>query len=85
MKITYNDTEVNKMTEKEKLFLLIGRLNSKQITALHEVVSSMVSSEGKAYPEEELTEGEQDELNAAIKDYKNGKYERGDNLHELFS
>ncbi|WP_040980433.1 MULTISPECIES: hypothetical protein [Oceanobacillus] len=86
MKATYNDTEVNKMTEKERLFLLIGRLNSDEVSALSKIVSSMVYSR---FPvdDEELTEEEERELKAAIKEMEAGKYTRisGDKLDELFS
>ncbi|WP_193065034.1 hypothetical protein [Oceanobacillus oncorhynchi] len=84
MKSEYNNTEVISMTEKEKLFLLIGRLSSDEVTALSKIVSSMVYSRFPA-EDEELTEEEQKELDAAIKAYKKGEFEEGESLDEIFN
>lgn len=87
MKATYNDTEVNKMTDKEKLVLLIGRLNSEEISALSKIVTSMVQSK-LPVEDEELTEEEEKELDEAIKAYKNGEldgFEEGESLDEIFN
>lgn len=84
MKSEYNNTEVISMTEKEKLFLLIGRLSSDEVTALSKIVSSMVYSRFPA-EDEELSEEEQKELDAAIKAYKKGEFEEGESLDEIFN
>jgi len=84
--MAYNSHEVNKMNEKEKLFSLIDRLTSDEISALGKIVNSMVSSRKRTeYPEEELTQDEERKLDAAIKEIEKGDFARGDNLDELFN